>query len=174
MPSTRLTITPKDLGKFERKLARSELRKAIVVGQREAAVHTLALLKERTMTAPPASPNGSEGAYDKGGFYAGWKVESKGRWVYVKNVSPHAVFVERGRRKNKPPPPVSAILPWVRRKLALKGKAAKTAAFLIARAIGRRGLRGRRIIATSLPAIDRIHTRYVREALQRALKESGR
>jgi len=174
VPSARLVITPKDLGKFEQRLVRSQLRKAIVEGQLVAAMETLALLKEKTMSAPPASPNGGEGAYDLGAFYKGWQVSHRGRIVRVENVAPHAVYVERGRRKNRTPPPVSAIIGWVRRKLALTGKSARTAAFLIARAIGRRGLRGRKLIATNLPAIDRIHTRAVRAALQRALKESGR
>lgn len=49
--------------------------------------------------------------------------------------------VEYGRKPGKMPP-VSDIKLWVVRKLGLTGKEADTAAFLIARAIGRRGTKG--------------------------------
>lgn len=49
--------------------------------------------------------------------------------------------VERGRRPGKRPP-VEAIKMWARRKLGLTGKELDQAAFLIARAIGRRGTEG--------------------------------
>ena len=49
--------------------------------------------------------------------------------------------VERGRRPGKMPP-VDAIELWVNRKLGLQGNEAKSVAFLVARAIGRRGTRG--------------------------------
>lgn len=49
--------------------------------------------------------------------------------------------VERGRRPGKMPP-VDAIKLWARRKLGLQGKELDQVAFLIARAIGRRGTKG--------------------------------
>ncbi len=49
--------------------------------------------------------------------------------------------VERGRRPGKPPP-TDAIKLWVIRKLGKTGKDADSTAFLIARAIGRRGTAG--------------------------------
>lgn len=49
--------------------------------------------------------------------------------------------VERGRRPGKMPP-VDAIKLWARRKLGLSGDELEQAAFLIARAIGRRGTDG--------------------------------
>lgn len=52
----------------------------------------------------------------------------------------HVTVLERGRRPGAKPPPSDALELWVRRKLKITDiKKAKSAAFLIARAIGRRG-----------------------------------
>jgi hypothetical protein len=56
------------------------------------------------------------------------------------NDAPHASVIEFGRRPGARQPPTAAILGWVRRKLGKRGADAQTTAFLIARAIGRRGL----------------------------------
>lgn len=50
----------------------------------------------------------------------------------------YAVNVEGGRKRGSRPPPVAALLPWVRR-----AGLPPEAAFPIARAIGRRGIKGR-------------------------------
>lgn len=55
--------------------------------------------------------------------------------------APHAAYVHEGRRPGKRPP-IAALKPWVERKLGLAGQDAERVAFLTARAIGRRGLRG--------------------------------
>ena len=49
--------------------------------------------------------------------------------------------VERGRKPGRMPP-VNVIELWVQHKLGLQGNEARSAAFLIARAIGRRGTKG--------------------------------
>lgn len=50
--------------------------------------------------------------------------------------------VEEGRTPGKAPPPVDAIEIWVRRKLGISDDSARQVAFVIARAIGRRGTKG--------------------------------
>lgn len=52
----------------------------------------------------------------------------------------HGLPVEKGTRPHFPP--VAPIQHWVERKLGITGKEAKSAAFLIARAISRRGTKG--------------------------------
>lgn len=55
--------------------------------------------------------------------------------------SDHAIFVHEGRGPGKPPP-ISAIRPWVLRKLSVPEPEADRTAFLIARKIGARGTEG--------------------------------
>lgn len=102
---------------------------------------------------------------DRGGFRAGIKKRIEGSGLrtvmIIYNDSPHAVFVERGRGPGKQPPP-AVIQGWVRRKglgrsastrkvrsrvtgrlrSALKSSQSSIA-FLIGRAIGRRGIKGK-------------------------------
>jgi len=56
--------------------------------------------------------------------------------------------VDKGRRPNRKPPPVSAILPWVKQKgIKIMGKTDKTTAFIIARSIGKKGIKPTNILA---------------------------
>lgn len=77
--------------------------------------------------------------------------------------------IERGRRPNKKPPPIDAIVDWMKKKpirLQAKGggfikstpQAQRAAAYLIARAIGKRGIEG-------------IH--FYEEAIQAAIEDWG-
>lgn len=77
--------------------------------------------------------------------------------------------IERGRRPNKKPPPIDAIMDWIKKKpIRLQGKgggfikstpqAQRAAAYLIARAIGKRGIEG-------------IH--FYEEAIQAAIEDWG-
>lgn len=59
----------------------------------------------------------------------------------VFNPLEYALPLELGRRPGKQPP-TSAIELWVTRKLGLSGSEARNTAYLIARAIGRRGTQG--------------------------------
>lgn len=167
------TVPIERLGEFELALTRAVRREAIEKGQARAATRTLALLHRLTLNAPRASKNGRRGAVDTGAFLKGWRVTNRGRVTTVENVAPHAPFVEAGRKPGKPPP-VDAILPWVRRNLNLRGAKARTVAFLIARAIGRRGLLPRFDSAGALEKIDAIHTAEVERALDRALAQAAR
>ena len=63
---------------------------------------------------------------------------------------PYAANVELGRRPGARMPPPSALVGWVRRNLGLTGRAARSAAFAIARKIGRRGIRGRKMLAKAV------------------------
>ncbi len=63
--------------------------------------------------------------------------ERKG-WARAYSNVKYAVWVEGGRRPGARPPPASALSGWVRRAGLPPG-----AAFAVARAIGRRGIRGR-------------------------------
>jgi len=59
------------------------------------------------------------------------------------NAAPHATYVEYGRRPGSRPPPMQAILRWIKLKGIGTGDPAKdrNSAFLIAKKIGRDGIR---------------------------------
>lgn len=59
----------------------------------------------------------------------------------IRATSPHAVNVHEGRSPGSRRPPIAALVPWVERKLGVSGAEARSVAFLVARAIGRRGIR---------------------------------
>lgn len=75
--------------------------------------------------------------------------------------------VEEGRRPGQMPP-VSAIELWVRRKLGISGLEARRVAFVVARAIGKRGTRGAFMFKKGFeqvrPAILSLFERIVDEA----------
>ena len=75
--------------------------------------------------------------------------------------------VEEGRRPGKMPP-VSAIELWVRRKLGISGTEARQVAYVVARAIGKRGTRGAYMFKQGFeqvrPAIISLFERIVDEA----------
>lgn len=173
MSTVRFTVTPKQLGLYERSLVRALRRETIAASQVKAAKESLRLLQKRTREARPASRGGGPGAVDTEAFLKGWEVQPRGRYVSVRNTAPHAVYVELGRRAHATPPPIAALVPWVRRKLGLRGKAARAAARAIARKIGMRGLRGRFIQRGAMPAIRAVHLRTVTAGLDKALKDAA-
>ncbi len=86
------------------------------------------------------------------------------------NDAPHASVIEFGRRPGARRPPLSAIIGWVRRKLGIRGKRGKAAAFLIARAIGRRGLPAHAVFRRHL--IPKLNAWYRAELLKIVSKPS--
>lgn len=84
------------------------------------------------------------GIVDRGTYKQRFKARRTRLGAILRNDAPHAAVIEFGRRPGATPPPVDVIAKWVRRKLGIKGKGSRArirqVAFLIARAIGRRGL----------------------------------
>lgn len=69
------------------------------------------------------------------------EMRGEGAWGMVGTPAVYGEPVEYGTRAHFPP--IKPILFWVEKKLGLMGKEAKSAAFCIARAIARRGTKGR-------------------------------
>ena len=130
-----------------------------LAGVLSGVMRCLVLLQERTRRA---------GAVNTGRYLAAWKVSKLPNGARVFNQAPYAGVIEQGRRPGKFPP-VTAIERWVTRKLGLKGAEARTAAFLIGRAIQRRGIRARRILTD--PANLEAMTALVQEEVSRVLRE---
>jgi hypothetical protein len=161
------------LGQYEARLASKGLKEAMGRAVVKSARDALALFQRGTHTAIAASPNGGPpGAIAFGSFLKGWHVYGFAPGdVHVQNRESNAVFVEGGRRPGKPPP-ISALLPWVRLKLAPANEAqARMKAFLVARAIGKRGLRGREIMKRALPEVVAKHVTNVRVQMELELQK---
>jgi hypothetical protein len=112
---------------------------------------------------------------DRGTYRRSWRVQNIPGGCLLYNPTPYASVIERGRRAGKMPPP-SVIGEWARRKGLLRGvargelaSAQRAVGFVIARAIARRGLPARRVLATALPKI----MAAVRQAVSQALGEAG-
>lgn len=161
------------LGDYEARLSRTGLREAMGRATVKSARDALVLFQRGTHTAIAASPNGGlPGAIAFGSFLGGWHVYGFPPGdVHVQNRESKAVFVEGGRKPGKPPP-IQALLPWVRLKLAPADEAqARLKAFLVARAIGKRGLRGRHIMQRALHEVVAKHVVNVRVQMELELQK---
>jgi hypothetical protein len=78
--------------------------------------------------------------------------------------APYAWFVIFGRGPGKMPP-ISAILPWVAKKLGETGEALRAVAFLIARSIGRKGTKSNDFITPIVTKRTPLWKRILEKAL---------
>lgn len=164
------TIAVRDLGRFERRLGSAypaAVRAAMWRGAK-AAVMALASV--------PNQP------FDLGGYSSGWAALPTPTGVVVRNRAPHAVFVEMGRRPGARMPPASALAGWVIRHWGVspvvrgsKGgrfrsnrDAVMDAAWMLARAIGRRGIAPRPLLMA--PNMRDFVRGVVDENVKRALR----
>lgn len=167
-----IVITPRSLGKLERNLG-PEMLRALRGAMNSTARYALSRFQGRTRNAIPASPNGGRGAVATGEYLRAWKIQRGTDTVTVLNDSNQAIFVEKGRRPGRKPPPIEPIRKWAEVRLGLQGAKARAAAVLIARAIGRRGLFPRNVMSGAMPAIQETYDRVTRRAYDRALNQAA-
>ena len=90
-----------------------------------------------------------------GAYRTSWEVQRTKTGAKLVNTAPYAKVIEWGRRPGAKAPPPEVIREWVRQKLVPAGKvddneaAIKSAAFLIGRAIKRRGIPAKLVLATA-------------------------
>jgi len=91
--------------------------------------------------------------------------------VRVYNKTYYGSVIEYGRRAGARPPPSHVLVPWVRDKLGVRGKEARTVAFLVARKIGERGIKARPVVRDPKvqAKIQKIVTKSVQERLKAAI-----
>lgn len=121
-------------------------------GVLSGVLHSLEIVRSNTLNCAPASPYGSAGAFNIGVYWRGWRAGPTSRGAVIYNDVPYAPIIELGRRPGRMPPR-KAIAPWLKRKLHLSDKEAEGMAFVVARAIGKRGLEGRHVLEASIPDI---------------------
>lgn len=106
-------------------------------------------------------------------FARGWRmvIGNIPSSVRIYNKMPYASVIEFGRRPNSRRPPVDALVPWVRDKFGVRGKEARSVAFLVARKIGIKGIKARPVARD--PKVQakamKIVTRTVQEKLRAAI-----
>lgn len=133
-----------------------EFGPAVRRGLRSGAERGITELHRATEEAPAASANGKPGAFDRGRYKSGWKVEVTNNQARFYNDKPYADVIEEGRRAGRPPPPPDQLVPWVKRKLKVKNqKMAQRVARAVAFVIGKRGLKGRHVLASAEKRIER-------------------
>ena len=125
---TSINVSYRDLGKFERRCIVS-IKGALQQELRELGSKLLML-----------SMQGSSDykIYDLGKYVRGWRMREAPGSVTVENIAPHALYIEMGRRAGARMPPLSALYGWIERK-----GIPRSAAWPIARAIGKRGISAR-------------------------------
>ena len=134
---TAYRVDPKNMGKWAAALGRRlqpVVRRALQAGGRAA----LPILRDATARYPIRAT---------GAFMRGWRAEMSS-WdkLYLRNIAPHSIFVEMGRRPGARQPPVMALIPWVRLVLGVPEERERSVAFAVARAIARRGIQARPVL----------------------------
>ena len=100
---------------------------------------------------------------DTGRFRNSWKAERIAQGAVLLNSAPYAAVIEGGRRPGARMPPLGPIEAWARR------KGIDIPAFVIARAIARRGIPGAFILRDTLPVVQKAVKREVSSAVRAAL-----
>jgi hypothetical protein len=140
----------------------------------------LAAVRREVLTAGPAlaatiTRQGTQrrpAPVNLGTYIRGWQAKEIDEGAVLFNDAPHAAIIEHGRRPGSRMPPVRVIAEWLEQKMrgSVKGRKsrlqqASRLAFVVARAIGRRGLPAHRIMARTKRKLDPIVRRAVEAAL---------
>ncbi len=113
------------------------------------AMSCVPVMHKATDESPPPSGEGGNGAFFIGTYKRAWKAghHPEGAWIY--NGMPYAAVIEHGRRPGSRMPPWRALVAWCKRKA--KSDNPEGMARALARAIGRRGIKGRKVMAGAVP-----------------------
>lgn len=151
MATYSVTLSVKQWADYHNRLAKSFVP-TIMRGMHRGALQSVAGLQRATNFAPSSSEHKQfTGAVNTGAYKRAWKWGQLPDGVMVYNQMPYAGVIEGGRRKGARMPPKDAIARWAQRKLSLSEHDAKRAAFAIARAIQKKGLRPRHVMLDRIP-----------------------
>lgn len=135
-----IRIPVAEFGRYYRKFSASTVKRMFERSMPAASKAVRDMLEEETI---------KRAIFFKKRFARGWRVRKgavSGMSAQVYNKERYAIVIEKGRRKNKRPPPRAALIPWVIAKLGVSRRDAPRVAFLVARAIGRRGITARPVM----------------------------
>lgn len=141
------TVKLANLGNLVRDLPKAQVAAAVTAIRLTVATVGVRLVQEAISAANPPP-------VDRGTYRRNWRTANVPGGARIYNPSAHASVIEDGRRAGARMPPPAVIGEWARRKGLLKGvkkaeraSAQKAIGFVIARAIARRGLKARKILA---------------------------
>lgn len=122
------------------------MQRGIVAGAQKC----IPILQAATRNAPPASDNGTRGAFDTGIYLSAWRATPISNGAMVFNSRPQAGVIDYGRR----PSPVGRdgirnLTAWAHRKLQLSDAEARSAAWAIAKTLEKRPLKARKVMTGS-------------------------
>jgi hypothetical protein len=161
-------VTPEQLPGLFRENERARYKRVVKAVQDTVMTSgvTTAVLLTRAGTARRPAP------INVGSYIRAWQAKHLDNGAVLFNDAPHAIFVERGRRPGARMPPKAVIAEWLdqkmRGRIRARGKRLQEAArlaFVVARAIGKRGLPAHRIMARTKRKLDPM----VRKAVEAAL-----
>ena len=159
-------ISPAQMGKLAAGLG----QRANAVAQdslAKAAKSAVKLARERTQDA---------GAVAFGKMFNGWQANVKtDHTALITNTQPYAVYVDRGRRAGSRMPPVEALIPWVRQVLQPTESRTRAVAFVVAKAIARRGIAARPIVSDAKfrDAVDDLLSKELDSRLEAEMKKQA-
>jgi hypothetical protein len=137
-------------------------------------MRAVTIVQANVLKAPPASAHGAVGAFNTGDYRRRWQYQLSSTGGRIFNNHPAAGVIEHGRRSGRKSPPPREIELWARRRLGLSAEEAARAAWPIARAIAKRGLRARKVLGMSSAAITRVVMEEIRNEVREAIKRGGR
>ena len=140
---------------------------------REAMAEITGMLRREVMTRTPVGASGNL----RGSIFTEIRGEGRGalRGVVGSRV-PYAGYVEFGRRPGGAMPPWkegSPLYRWVVRNLESRDGDFESAAFLVARAIARRGIPGRRMFARAFEENQSRIDKRIRELMDEIVRRVG-
>jgi len=146
-------------------------------GALAGGLRSIPILHRYTDKAPPANPQGigEGGAFNTGAYKRGWKVQQLTDGALIYNAMRYAGIIEGdvatgyGRRPGAHFPPLKYVQRWAQRRLGLSAKEAARAAYPIARAIAKRGLKGRFVMRGAMMEIQAAFEAAVAAELEKEL-----
>lgn len=165
-----MNLTLAQLSAYVRGMSVKGFRAAAEAGIRRGAMRALPILQRSGDTAPPASPDGRVGAFNTGAYRRAWKAAGISGGARIFNAKPYAPVIEKGRKRGSRFPPLAAVERWAYLRLKLSKEEAHAAAFPIARAIARRGLKGRKVMKRARPDVHKVVVAEMIASVRRAMR----
>lgn len=129
------------------------------------------LMQRRTETAVPASARGGVGAFNTGNYRGRWRSRPLSNGAMIYNDSNYAGIIDEGRRVGGRMVPLIVIQRWAQRRLQMSVKEAKRAAWPMAKAIQKRGLRPRRVMSGAIDQLKQIMRDEIARELRAELRK---
>jgi hypothetical protein len=165
MPSYR--VTPERFPILFREREQARAARVVKAIQETVLVEGPAIAVQQTQALGKYAP------INTSNYLRGWKAEKLDNGAIVFNDTPYASVIEHGRRRGARMPPTKVIAEWLEQKMrgrvrnrAKRLRMAKSMAFVVARAIGRRGLPAKNIMKKTRRKLDPMVKKAVREALE--------